>query len=108
MARETYGEMLLKMELADVVTAILDARQLRPERAAELLGLTEQKVHDLLRGRLRSLTHSRLMECLVRLGRDVTIVVNETPRARSLAMMTVVVVPRSEGSAHSVQKEQVH
>jgi predicted XRE-type DNA-binding protein len=75
--------MLVKAQLAAKIAEILQRRALTQARAAEILGLTQPKVSDLLKGRFRGISEHRLLECLTRLGRDVHIVIKPTPRSRT-------------------------
>ncbi|MDR3702762.1 MAG: helix-turn-helix transcriptional regulator, partial [Candidatus Sulfopaludibacter sp.] len=68
--------------LAAKIAEIIKRRALTQARAAEILGLTQPKVSDLLKGRFRGISEHRLLECLTRLGRDVHIVIKPSPRSR--------------------------
>ena len=72
--------MLVKAQLAAKIAEIIKRRALTQARAAEILGLTQPKVSDLLKGRFRGISEHRLLECLTRLGRDVHIVIKPTPQ----------------------------
>jgi predicted XRE-type DNA-binding protein len=76
-------KMLVKAQLAAKIAEILQRRALTQARATEILGLTQPKVFDLLKGRFRGISEHRLLECLTRLGRDVHIVIKPAPRSRS-------------------------
>ena len=52
--------MLVKAQLAAKIAEILQRRALTQVRAAEILGLTQPKVSDLLKGRFRGTIESRL------------------------------------------------
>ena len=47
------------------------------QQAAQLLGMTQPKLSNLLRGQFRGISEAKMLECLVRLGRDVEIVVGK-------------------------------
>jgi predicted XRE-type DNA-binding protein len=83
--------MLVKARLAAKIAEILQRRALTQARAAEILGLTQPKVSDLLRGRFRGISEHRLMECLTRLGRDVHIEIKPAPRRRPKGRLTLSV-----------------
>ena len=83
--------MLVKAQLAAKITEILQRRALTQARAAEILGLTQPKVSDLLKGRFRGISEHRLLECLTRLGRDVHIVITPSPKSRSNGRLTLSV-----------------
>ncbi len=84
--------MLVKAELAGTIARIIADRGLNQAAASEILGLTQPKLSNLLRGQFRGLSERRLMDCLTRLGRDVQIVVRATPRSRGLGKLSVVVM----------------
>jgi predicted XRE-type DNA-binding protein len=83
--------MLVKAQLAAKIAEILQRRAFTQARAAEILGLTQPRVSDLLKGRFRGISKHRLLECLTRLGRDVHMVITPTPRSRSNGRLTLSV-----------------
>lgn len=70
-------QMQLKAQLAMVIGEILQRKGLTQQQAAQLLGMTQPKLSNLLRGQFRGISKAKMLECLVRLGRDVEIVVGE-------------------------------
>jgi predicted XRE-type DNA-binding protein len=70
-------DMLVKAGLAREIAQIIKARRLTQQRAAELLGMTQPKLSEMLRGRFRGISQAKMIECLNRLGRDVSIVVSK-------------------------------
>jgi predicted XRE-type DNA-binding protein len=97
--RNVYGdlgyadsdEMAIKARLVTKIAEILTQRGLTQGQAAEILGLTQPKVSALLKGRFRSTSARRLLDCLTRLGRDVQIVVKPAPRSRESGRSTLLV-----------------
>lgn len=83
--------MLVKARLAAKIGEIVRRRALTQAQTAEMLGLTQPKVSDLLKGRFRGISEHRLLECLTRLGRDVEIVIRPTPKNRSTGRLTLSV-----------------
>jgi predicted XRE-type DNA-binding protein len=69
------SDALAKSELAAIIAQALRARRLTQTAAAHLLGIDQPKVSELLRGRLTRFSTERLLVFLLRLGRDVDIVV---------------------------------
>ena len=67
------GERTLKVELALEVNRILKERKLTQAKAAELLGIVQPHVSDLVRYRLNRFSVERLMQFLTQLGKDVEI-----------------------------------
>ncbi|WFV08406.1 helix-turn-helix domain-containing protein [Citrobacter freundii] len=70
-------QMQLKAQLTMVIGEILQRKGLTQQQAAQLLGMTQPKLSNLLRGQFRGISEAKMLECLVRLGRDVEIVVGE-------------------------------
>lgn len=83
-------DMRVKAELAREISQIIKSRHLTQQRAAELLGMPQPKLSEMLRGRFRGISQTRMIECLNRLGRDVEIVVKKAGR-RTLGHTHVVV-----------------
>lgn len=69
------AEALAKSELAAILAEAIRARRLTQAAAARVLGVDQPKVSELLRGRLARFSTERLVLLLLRLGRDVEIVV---------------------------------
>jgi predicted XRE-type DNA-binding protein len=90
-----YGdadEMLIKAQLVTQIAEIIKRKGLTQTQAAELLGMPQPKLSNLLRGRFRGVSERRLMDCLTKLGRDVEIVVKAAPRSRGSGRLSVVIV----------------
>lgn len=83
------NEMLAKAELARQIASIIAHRHLTQVDAARLLGTTQPKVSDLLRGKLAGFSLERLIRFLNALDRDVRIHVSAKPRARQHATLWV-------------------
>ena len=66
-------ERTLKVELALEVNRVLKHRKLSQAQSAELLGVMQPHVSDLVRYRLNRFSVERLMQFLVQLGKDVEI-----------------------------------
>jgi predicted XRE-type DNA-binding protein len=76
------GEMLVKAKLVVKIAEILRDRGWSQQEAAQVLGLTQPKLSKMLRGQFRGISEIKMMDCLVRLGREVKIVVGpESKRA---------------------------
>ncbi|MFZ3323735.1 MAG: helix-turn-helix transcriptional regulator [Usitatibacter sp.] len=86
---EDSERMLVKARLTAAIAAIIASRGLTQGAAAELLGLTQPILSNLLRGRFRGVSERRLMDCLTRLGRDVVIVIKDKPRSRGSGRVSV-------------------
>ena len=70
---------LLKAELVTRIDRIIRQRGLKQVEAAKLLGLSQPDVSRLLRGNFREYSMERLLRLLTTLGRDVDIVIRESP-----------------------------
>jgi predicted XRE-type DNA-binding protein len=80
LGRPDADEMLVKAGLAHEIAQIIKHRHLTQQRAAELLGMPQPKLSELLRGKFRGVSQAKMIECLNRLGRDVDIVVKKAGR----------------------------
>ena len=83
--------MLVKAQLVLAVRAIIKERGLTQAQAAEIVGLAQPKLSNLLRGEFHGVSERRLMDYLTRLGRDVEIVIKEKPRSRPTGRLSVVI-----------------
>lgn len=86
------GEMLVKAQLAAKIGSILKSRHLTQAQAAEILSMPQPKVSEMLRGKFRGISETKMIDCLARLGRDVQIVVKAAPRSRKEGRVEVVFV----------------
>ena len=82
-------EMLLKAQLAMKIAEILRKRGWRQQQAAKVLGMTQPKLSGMLRGQFRGISAVKMMDCLMRLGRGVKIVVG--PEGKKAAERVQVV-----------------
>lgn len=82
-------EMLLKAKLAMKIAESLRKRGWSQQQAAKVLGMTQPKLSRMLRGQFRGISEIKMMDCLVRLGRGVTILVG--PEGRKAARRVEVV-----------------
>jgi len=82
--------MLIKAQLVSKIAEIIKRKGLTQTQAAQLLGMPQPKLSNLLSGRFRGVSERRLMDCLVKLGRDVQIVVKATPRSRKEGRLSIV------------------
>jgi predicted XRE-type DNA-binding protein len=84
-------EMLIKARLVTEIADQVKRRRLTQTEASELLGFSQPKLSNLLRGQFRGVSEKKLMECLTKLGRDIEIVVRPAPRSRREGKITVAV-----------------
>ncbi len=83
------GEMLVKAKLVVKIAEILRERGWSQQEAARVLGMTQPKLSKMLRGQFRGISEIKMMDCLVRLGREVKIVVGPQSK-RSTGRLEVV------------------
>ncbi|WP_437887352.1 helix-turn-helix domain-containing protein [Phytobacter sp. V91] len=74
---ENAEEMQIKAQLATAISNIIKSRQLTQAQAANLLGMTQPKLSNMLRGQFRGISEVKMIDCLTRLGRDIQIVVGK-------------------------------
>ena len=83
-------EMLVKAQLATKIGEIIKQRKLTQIQAAELLGIPQPKLSNMLRGQFRGISETKMIECLTRLGRNVEIVVKAGARSKVAGRVSVV------------------
>lgn len=76
-------EMLVKAQLVVKIAKILGQRGYSQQQAAKIMGLTQPRLSKMLRGQFRGISEAKLMECLIRLGCEVKIVVRSKRNSTS-------------------------
>ncbi len=76
------AHLLIRSDLMIQLTKLLNKRKLTQVRAARLLGVSQPRVSDLVRGRVDLFSIDSLVEMLARLGVSVTL---QTRRSKSVA-----------------------
>ncbi|MCK0164266.1 helix-turn-helix transcriptional regulator [Marinobacter sp. S6332] len=84
------GTMLLKAQLAAQIRNIIRANQWTQAEACKVLDLTQSKLSNLLNGKFRGISETKMLECLTRLGRDVQIVIGAERRSTTAGRVSVV------------------
>lgn len=79
---KNYKDMETKADLVMEIDKSIKKRKLTQTEAAELLGISQPKLSELLRGRFRGYSVERLIHFLNELGKDVDIVIKSKPRNR--------------------------
>ncbi|MGH6848399.1 MAG: helix-turn-helix domain-containing protein [Methylocella sp.] len=87
--RPDADEHLIKAHLVFKIGRIMKERGLKQIEAAELFGVKQPDVSNMLRGRFRQFSVERLMRFLVALGQDVEIVVKPHTDRREAAQLRV-------------------
>jgi predicted XRE-type DNA-binding protein len=90
LGRADAGEMLVKAQLALKIGDIIKRRKLSQAQAAGILGIPQPKLSALLRGQFRGISEAKMMDCLTKLGRDISIVVGPARRTRVEGKVKVV------------------
>jgi len=83
-------EMLVKARLATKIGEIIKHRHLTQQQAAEILGMPQSKISNMLRGNFRGISEAKMIECLNMLGRDIEIIVKKAPRTHTAGHTSVV------------------
>jgi predicted XRE-type DNA-binding protein len=83
-------EILVKAQLATKIAEIIKHRKLTQVQAAELLGMPQPKLSNMLRGQFRGISEAKMLDFLTRLGRDVQIVVKTASKSRKTGHVSVL------------------
>jgi predicted XRE-type DNA-binding protein len=81
--------MLAKAQLVTRIGSIIEARKLTQREAAEVIGMPQPKLSNVLRGQFRGVSETKLMDCLLRLGNDVQIVVKPARKKAVIGSLSV-------------------
>jgi predicted XRE-type DNA-binding protein len=73
-------DMLVKAQLVAKIAEILSEKRYTQTEAARLVGLPQPKLSKLRCGQFHGFSERKLMDCLVRLGRNIQIIVVDRPR----------------------------
>ena len=68
----------IKTGLVVEIRKAMRSRGLTQQEAAKLMGITQPKVSDMMRGDFSNLSERKLMDCLTRLGYDIEITLRPT------------------------------
>ena len=79
-AREEAEHLKVRADLMIRLTRLIEARQLTRAQAARLLGVTQPRISDLVRGKIDRFSVDSLIEMLGHAGARITVVVK--PRRR--------------------------
>jgi len=84
-------EALVKAKLARVIARTIEAKHMTQLEAADLLGIDQPRVSNLVRGKLAGFSIDRLFRFLTVLGSDIEIVVTGSTRRNKPGHMKVAV-----------------
>ncbi len=79
--REEAEHLLVRADLMIQVQKLIESRGLKQRTAAKILGVTQPRVSDLLRGRIDSFSTDALIDMLAGLGVTVRLTVKVRPAA---------------------------
>lgn len=80
----------IKTGLVIEIRKAMRSRGLTQQEAARLMGITQPKVSDMMRGDFSNLSERKLMDCLTRLGYDIEIMVR--PAKTEVGHLTLAAV----------------
>lgn len=80
-SREEAEHLLIRSDLMIAVQKALERRRLRQAEVAKILGVTQPRVSDLLRGRIDLFSTDALIDMLARLGIRVRLVLSRRAAA---------------------------
>ena len=75
-------EMAIKAQLVTKIGDIIKRRKLTQKEAAGIMGMTQAKVSQMLRGQFRGISQAKMLDCLAALGNDIEIRVKPIRRQR--------------------------
>ena len=81
-------ELQLKAELLAELLRLMKLKKLTQAKAAEMTGVAQPDLSNLLRGKLRGFSVERMMKMLTAFGCDVEVVVRPAPRSRKAGGIT--------------------
>ena len=79
---KNHEEMEIKSNLVMEINKVIKKQKLTQTQAAEMFGISQPKLSELLNGRFRGYSVGRLIHFLNDIGQDVDIVVKSKPRNR--------------------------
>lgn len=83
-------EMLVKAQLASEIGKIIKGRKWSQQQAAEVLGMSQPKLSNMLRGQFRGISEAKMLNYLTRLDRDIQIVIGPARLTSTHGHITVV------------------
>lgn len=83
-------EMLRKAQLTSEISKIIKTRRWSQQRAAEVMGIPQPKLSEMLRGHFRGISETKMLDCLARLGRDIQITIGPARRRTTPGQVSVI------------------
>jgi predicted XRE-type DNA-binding protein len=75
--------MFVKAQLAMRISDAIRAKRLTQAKAAVMVGMTQPKLSNMLRGQFRGVSETKMMDCLTALGKNIEIIVRSAPRGQA-------------------------
>jgi predicted XRE-type DNA-binding protein len=86
-------EMLTKAKLVTIIMDLIESKGLTKSQAAETLELSKSKLSRITNGNFQDVSASKLLEAIIRLGRDVQVIIlpeKMTTEQKVLGRMEVI------------------
>jgi predicted XRE-type DNA-binding protein len=83
-------EMLVKAQLANKISEIIKNKKWTQQKAAKVLGMTQPKLSNMLRGKFRGISEAKMLDCLLKLGRNIEITIGPPRRTHFVGQLAVV------------------
>lgn len=81
-------ELLIKSRLALKIAKIIKMKKFTQKTSATIMGISQDKISNIIRGNLSRVSEKKLMECLTKLGFDIEIKVKQSNTAIGHVMMS--------------------
>lgn len=104
MGLKNYEEMETKSNLVIEISKAIKKKKITQTQAAEIFGISQPKLSELLNGRFRGYSVERLIHFLNDIGQDVDIVVKSKPRNRKARVAVYHSSTQTRGSVPMVAK----
>jgi len=85
-------ELLAKAKLVSQIISEIEDRKLTQKQGAKIIGTSQAKISDMMRGNFDQFTIDRLIKMLMAFDQDVKIELAPKPKSRDYAIMTVATV----------------
>lgn len=95
---KNHEEMETKSNLVMEISKVIKKKKLTQTEAAEIFGISQPKLSELLSGRFRGYLIKRLIHFLNEIGQDVDIIVKSKPRNRKARKARVAVYHSSNST----------
>lgn len=101
---KNHEEMETKSNLVMEISKAIKKKKITQTQAAEIFGISQPKLSELLNGRFRGYSVERLIHFLNEIGQDVDIIVKSKPRNRKARVTVYHSSNQTRGSVPMVAK----